>query len=138
VDRRVFAIIQQLQSQIFPSNGKLPALQWNKPPSARKSLDELAASVNLSASRLRVLFKRDTQRTIPQYIKHLKLQRAQELLRKTYLRVTEIADHLDFDDASHFVRDFKREFGVTPTGYRKLVTEDQEKSAQAMNSHLGY
>ncbi len=118
--------------------GNLQATHRSELSVTRKSLDELAASVNLSTSRLRVLFKQETQRTIPQYIKHIKLQRAQELLRKTYLRIAEIAALLKFDDLSHFVRDFKRKFGVTPTAYRKTINEGQEKLPQAMNSHLGY
>lgn len=98
----------------------------------------LAATVNLSVSRLRVLFKAETGLTIRQYVKRLRMQRAKELAGATFLHVSEIADLLKYNNASHFVRDFRRMFGVTPVVYRKTVNAGPEQSVHSLHSHLSY
>ena len=50
----------------------------------------LAASVNLSPSRLRHLFKDETGLTPAQYLKRLRLERARELLDTSFLRLKEV------------------------------------------------
>jgi len=47
------------------------------------------------------------------------MQDAANLLVATFLSVKEIIARVGFTDESHFVRDFKRIYGVTPTEYRK-------------------
>jgi AraC-like DNA-binding protein len=47
------------------------------------------------------------------------MQDATTLLVNTFLSVKEIIARVGFTDESHFVRDFKRIYGVTPTQYRK-------------------
>ena len=47
------------------------------------------------------------------------MEGATTLLLDTFLSVKEIIARVGFSDGSHFVRDFKRIYGVTPTEYRK-------------------
>lgn len=47
------------------------------------------------------------------------MQDATTLLVTTFLSIKEIIAQVGFKDESHFVRDFKRIYGVTPTEYRK-------------------
>jgi AraC family transcriptional regulator of arabinose operon len=89
------------------------------------SLDDLAASVNLSSSRLRHLFKSETQETLARYIKRLRMQVAVELLATTFLNVKEVMGRVGLRNESHFTQDFKRAYGVTPAQYR----------AQRLNRH---
>jgi two-component system response regulator YesN len=83
------------------------------------SLTEIAQSVNLSSSRLRYLFKAETGVPIAQYFKSLRMQKAKELLENTFLSVKEITVSVGINDESHFVRDFKKNFGLTPSQYRE-------------------
>ncbi len=126
MDRRVAVVIQRLRAQALPATGSTPAKSQRIITPTQISLDALAASVNLSASRLRVLFKTETELTIQQYVKRMKMQRAQELVRDTFLRVSEISTQLDWKDSSHFVRDYKRNFGVTPGEYRRSLNLAKE------------
>lgn len=80
--------------------------------------DDIAQSVNLSSSRLRYLFKSETGMAPAHYLKHLRLQRARELAGSTFLTVKQIMEKLGIHDESHFVRDFKRAYGLTPSQYR--------------------
>ena len=82
------------------------------------SMIALSNSVNLSPARLRQLFKKDTGRSPMEYLRDLRMQRAQELLRSTFLSVKEIAFHCGMNDISHFVRDFKVRHGLTPSTFR--------------------
>jgi transcriptional regulator GlxA family with amidase domain len=53
-----------------------------------------------------------------QHLKYLRIQQAEQLLRDTFLSVKEIAFRCGAKDLSHFVRDFKRRKGLTPTAFR--------------------
>jgi len=83
------------------------------------SLREIALTVNLSVSRLRLIFKAATGMSPTQYFKLLKMQEAKSLLETTFLPVKQIAAKIGTKDASHFVRDFKKVYGMSPTQYRK-------------------
>lgn len=74
----------------------------------------LAVYVNLSSSRLRHLFKEETGLTPAQYLKRLRLERARELLERSFLRLKEVMPQVGINDESHFVRDFKKVHGITP------------------------
>jgi len=83
------------------------------------SLDELAQAVNLSPSRLRHLFKEVTGVSLTQHVKLNKMREAKELLETTLLSIKEIMHILNVQDRSHFSRDFKRLYGLTPKQYRE-------------------
>lgn len=82
------------------------------------SLEEMAQSVNLSASRLRHLFKTETGIAPAQYLKVVRLRRAQELITTTYLSMKQVMSSVGVHDTGHFAKDFKRIYGLTPAEYR--------------------
>ena len=81
-------------------------------------LDDIAANLNLSASRLRHLFKAQIGLSPGQYIKLLRLERAKSLLESSFLTVKEITGRVGASDVSHFVRDYKAVYGETPSNAR--------------------
>jgi transcriptional regulator GlxA family with amidase domain len=64
------------------------------------------------------LFKRDTGLSPLQYLRDLRIKEAERLLRLTFLSVKEVACLTASKDVSHFVRDFKKQYGVTPSEFR--------------------
>lgn len=92
-------------------------------------LSTLAKGVNLSSTQLSHIFKSELGVTASQYLKSLRLKKARELLDITYLTVKEIGVTVGLNDASHFVRDFKRSYGLTPAQYRKRFTR-RERARQ--------
>ena len=82
------------------------------------SLSEMAQFVNLSQSRLRYLFKRETGIAPGHYLRAFRLERARELLETTFLSVKEIISTIGVNDQSHFIREFKKSYGLTPAQYR--------------------
>jgi AraC family transcriptional regulator of arabinose operon len=82
------------------------------------ALDELAHTVNLSPSRFQHLFKAETGTTPACYLRTLRMRKSQEMLEATLLSVKEIMVAVGVKDRSHFERDFKAAFGLTPVQYR--------------------
>jgi transcriptional regulator GlxA family with amidase domain len=82
-------------------------------------IEELAEIVNLSKSRFEELFKQETQLSPIQFVRHLRFEKAKELLETTHLTVKEIGFAVGINDQSGFVRDFKKKYGTSPTEYRK-------------------
>ena len=87
-------------------------------PSRTFSLGKMAESVNLSAPYFCFLFKSITGVSPAKYLKELRMQQAATLLTTTFLSVKEIVRRVGLADESHFVRDFKRRYGVTPSEFR--------------------
>lgn len=81
------------------------------------TLDEVAAAAGLCHSRLNDLFKAEFDKPPLQHHKVLRLQKACDLLENTFLRVNRISLDVGYDH-SHFFRDFKAHFGLTPSRYR--------------------
>ena len=98
--------------------------------------DELARSVNLSASRLRHLFKDETGISPVQYLKAQRMQKARTLLETTFLNLKEVMHQAGFTDRSHFVRDFKKAYGLPPLQYRNqhLMAKQKQSSHRTVRS----
>jgi AraC family transcriptional regulator, arabinose operon regulatory protein len=100
--------------------------------SQQLSVNMQAKNVNLSSSRLRQLFKKETGLSPVQYLRSLRMQKAEELIRDSFLSIKEVAAMSGIRDVSHFVRDFKKTRGLSPSALRagnqlfdKLVQTDQ-------------
>jgi transcriptional regulator GlxA family with amidase domain len=84
-------------------------------------VDDLAEIVNLSASRLRHLFKDETRISLSHYLKELRMQRARHLLETTQLSIKQIRVSVGMQNKAHFTQDFKRLYGMTPKQYRHTL-----------------
>jgi AraC family transcriptional regulator of arabinose operon len=80
--------------------------------------DSIAAVLNLSPSRFRHLFKRETGMSVRHYQKLVRMEQARELLKNSFLQVKEIAAALSIGDISHFTRDYKALYTQTPSQTR--------------------
>ncbi|HBH85280.1 MAG TPA: hypothetical protein DDY34_15985 [Bacteroidales bacterium] len=78
----------------------------------------IAAHLKISCAYLSEIFKKNTQKTLPQYLNELRISKAKELLQNTHNRVTEIAYEVGFRNFDHFIRVFKSFERVTPTEFR--------------------
>jgi AraC-like DNA-binding protein len=83
------------------------------------AVSDLAQALNLSASRLRVVFKDAAGIPLGSYIQNYRLNRAMALLRTTSLPVTDVSAKAGFGSPQAFSRTFKKETGHTPRTYRK-------------------
>ncbi|OBZ15761.1 AraC family transcriptional regulator [Bacillus sp. FJAT-26390] len=82
------------------------------------SVQEIADNVGLSTDYLSKQFKKETGMTIVEYILQEKIKEAKNLMNYSNLSISEISNHLQFFDQSHFIRVFKRICGKTPKQYK--------------------
>ncbi|HKG45695.1 MAG TPA: AraC family transcriptional regulator [Pyrinomonadaceae bacterium] len=112
MDRRIELIISKIKANT--------AVPWDTPA--------LAVLVNLSPSRFRHLFKQETGTTPAQYLKDIRLARAEKMLRTTFLSIKQILKQVGITSNTHFVRDFRRKYGTTPTAYRRTIKRKQKRA----------
>ena len=82
------------------------------------SVENLARSMGLSTSRFAHLFSLHTGVTPARFIRETKLRKAARLLATTRVFVKDVARRAGFYDISHFVRDFRRCYGLSPSDFR--------------------
>jgi len=112
MDRRIELIISKIKANT--------AASWDIPT--------LATLVNLSPSRFRHLFKQETGVTPAQYLKDIRLRKAEKMLRTTFLSIKQILKQVGIASNTHFVRDFRQKYGTTPTAYRRTLKRKQKRS----------
>ena len=78
-------------------------------------LSEVAATLNLSTSRFRHLFKKELGISPKHYVMLLRLRWAKQLLENSWLGVKEVTAVIGVNDVSHFVRTYKAMFRQTPS-----------------------
>jgi AraC-like DNA-binding protein len=83
------------------------------------TLDDIAASVNLSPFTCLRQFKVHAGTTPHAYLGRLRLERARELLRTSTFEVGEVGKLVGMRDQCYFSRWFAKEVGASPTQFRR-------------------
>lgn len=84
---------------------------------------EIAATLHTSVDTLERAFRRELGQSTMQYYRMLRFRRAQDLLRGSTLRVSEIAVACGFSDSSSFARAYRAYFGSSPRQFRKAAVK---------------
>jgi AraC-like DNA-binding protein len=98
----------QLAAKLLRKNAMAPSLR----------IKEIAATLHISSSHLRHLFKKELGMAPTHYVKVLRLRKAKKLLENTLLSVKEIMAEVGISDPSHFAREYKQLYGETPSQAR--------------------
>jgi AraC-like DNA-binding protein len=109
-DQRVRLLIELLP-ELLPSN---------------PTVEELAERVQLTPKQLRLIFNRETGAPVKQYLKALQMEVAGSLLQHEGVTIRQAMARVGVVDFSHFMREFKRVYRMTPSEYR-----------QAQRQHVG-
>lgn len=86
------------------------------------SLEILAEKVYLSPHYLSMLFSKQNGYGINKYIKQIRMEKAQELLRNTNLSINEISQLVGYSSSSYFCKSFFKDFEMTPENFRNKYT----------------
>lgn len=84
-------------------------------------LEWVANQIFLSPGYLSGLFKRETGKSVVQYITLCRLQKAKELLTTTNMRISDISARVGISSSSYFCLLFKKFYGVTAQQMREEV-----------------
>lgn len=82
---------------------------------------EYADLMNLSASYLNTLCKQNLGKTLSDLIHERVILEARRFFAFSDLTVNQVADALQFTEASYFIRFFKKETGLTPEQFREQI-----------------
>ena len=85
---------------------------------ASLELEQLARKAHLSKFHFCRIFKQHIGMNPMKFVTALRIERAKELLGRSDLTVSFVANEVGFKDLSNFIRQFKKITGVTPTTYR--------------------
>lgn len=88
-----------------------------------------AESLNYSVSYLSHTFAREMGTSFTRYVNARRISEAKRLLRLTDMNVEKIATLLQYSSVTYFVRQFKRETGMTCTEYRALRGTGEKAAA---------
>ena len=91
--------------------------------SAELSLGSLAEKQSISSGYLATVFKKETGKTVSEYIRERRISYALHLLNTTNLQIQTIAMHCGIMDVQYFSKIFKKQVGKTPKEYRDAIRQ---------------
>lgn len=91
------------------------------------SLNAIAGNLNVNASYLSTLFKRETGSTLTDYVNEKRIQHGILLLHSTGLQIQTIASYCGIPDVNYFTKLFKKKVGKTPKEYRENFLKGGKK-----------
>ena len=82
------------------------------------TLESLAQEFGLSTPYVSKYIKEKSGKTFGEQVTRIRMRRAKTLLRHGNMTVENISYSIGYPNAEHFIRTFKKEFGVTPSQFR--------------------
>lgn len=83
------------------------------------TLTSVADHFDLTSSYFSVFFKNNVGKTFLNYLTHLRMEKAKELMRTTNDSIAEISEKVGYASANTFTRSFKKIEQITPSQYRE-------------------
>lgn len=102
-----YSSLIELREKIYRN----PQLKWN--------VDTMAADVNMSRSYFQHIYREVFGVSCISDVISGKIEKAKEILSETDCTVSQVAAMCGYDNEEHFMRQFKKIVGETPTKYRK-------------------
>lgn len=102
-----YNMLVELREKIYRN----PQRKWN--------VDLMAADVSMSRSYFQHIYREVFGVSCMTDVINGKIEKAKEILSETGCTVSQVAAMCGYDNEEHFMRQFKKIVGVTPTGYRK-------------------
>ena len=114
-------LVRKHSTKKYSSVVKKSILMIDADISAELSLSVLASTFGMSTGYLATVFKRETGKTVSEYIRDRRISHAVHLLNTTNLQVQTIAMHCGIMDVQYFSKVFKKQIGKTPKEYREAM-----------------
>jgi len=109
-----------IQKQIVNDVNNYIIKNYNK----KITLNEIASKLHISRSYLSRLYKKEQGETIINFLNKTRIEMAKKLLKKTTLRISEVANEVGFDDPAYFTHVFIKYTGSSPKDYRENKSID--------------
>lgn len=86
------------------------------------TLEKVSGVVDLNASYLSALFKKETGKTFLEYLTKVRMDKAKEMLKETNETISAICQEVGYSDTKYFVKCFQKYTGLKPNQYRKVYS----------------
>lgn len=93
-------------------------------------INDVADHANLSTGHLCVLFKKETGKTLNNYISEVRIAEAKRLLNENKLKVYKISEAVGFQSSQYFSQVFYKLVGMTPNEYQKGKRQTQVTASE--------
>ena len=97
------------------------SVQISKDVSRDYCLDALSEETGLPQAKLQEGFKLLYGKTVTEYIRHLRLEVARDLMNDSDLNISEIVYTIGFSSRSYFSKIFKEKYNISPNEYKSKV-----------------
>ncbi|MDG0791048.1 response regulator [Cohnella ginsengisoli] len=86
-------------------------------------VDRVAGHAFINASYLRAVFKKELGMTLSDYITHVRMHKARDMLGEGNVKLAHVAEATGYSDLSYFSKSFKKFFGRPPSEYENVLRE---------------
>ena len=90
-------------------------------------LEQLSDETGLSQAKLQEGFKLLYARTVTEYIRHVRLEAARDLIRNTDMNISEVVYSIGFSSRSYFSKIFKQKYNISPNEFKNSVESPVEQ-----------
>ncbi len=92
-----------------------------KEPSQQYTLDKISLDHGLSQAKLQEGFKFLYTRTVTEFIRHVRIELARDLMKNSDLNISQIVYTIGFTSRSYFSKIFKEKYGISPNEFKKQI-----------------
>lgn len=85
----------------------------------RVTREDLVKCVGRNEDYVQRVFKEEVGESLMEHLRRVRVYRAKELIANSDVKISEIAELLQFSSTSHFARVFKKYIGVSPAEYKE-------------------
>ncbi len=89
------------------------------------TLEKLSEKFFLSKPYLSKYIKESTNSTFGDIVKQIRMDKAKNLLKGSGMRVENVAEQVGYENVEHFIRLFKKAYGITPVEFRNNISKSQ-------------
>ncbi len=93
-------------------------------------LETIAPLFGYNSAYLGKIFSKTVGESFNNYVDHIRIDHAKQLIMENKLKVYEIAEQVGYKNVDYFHKKFKKYIGKSPAEYRKLYFEDNNNSEE--------
>lgn len=99
------------------------AIYLNENYAQDHKIKNLTIECGLSPAKMQTAFKTLYNRTVVDYIRNVRVEKAEELIRDTDMTISEVVYAVGFSSRSYFSKIFKKKYNCNPKKYRDKINE---------------
>lgn len=89
-------------------------------------IGQIAKHVHISPNYLSTLFKKETGKTIGNFITEVRLEQSCRLLNQADRTLNNIAQSIGYTDTNYYAKQFRKYYNMSPSEYRKRIIKEEK------------